>query len=129
MAFTIVERLLLRPCLGPLLTVVDLRLSSREMSNEMTVLCVSRGLVCVGFFATRDGAAAAYPDTPLTDWGVFYGGSGPQLGVQLLGALALGATTLVLNGIGFFTLRALGCLRVPKEVCIIPVRTCARPLF
>lgn len=73
-------------------------------------------MVSVGFFATRDGVAAAYPNTPLTDWGVLYGGSGAQLGVQLLGAVALGVFTLALNGAGFFTLRSLGCLRVPKEV-------------
>ena len=75
----------------------------------------NRGIVSVGFFATRSGVAAAYPQTPLVDWGVFYGGVGVQLGVQLLGVVVLGLTTLVLNGIGFGALRWLGCLRVSKQ--------------
>jgi ammonia channel protein AmtB len=75
-----------------------------------------RGLVSIGFLASRDAVAAAYPNTPLVDWGVFYGGSGAQLGIQILGASVIAATTVVLNGIGFGVLRALGCLRVPKEV-------------
>ena len=53
------------------------------------------------------------------DWGVFYGGSGPQLGIQLLGALVIAATTLLLNGIGFVVLKAMGCLRVSKEVRLV----------
>ena len=70
----------------------------------------------VGLFATRSGVAAAYPDTPLVDWGVFYGGSGAQLGVQVLGALSIGMTTLALNGVGFAVLHALGWLRVSEKV-------------
>lgn len=72
--------------------------------------------MAVGFFATKAGVAAAYPQTPLVDWGVFYGGSGNQLGIQILGAAAIGVTTLALNGMGFGVLRALGCLRVPTKV-------------
>ena len=74
----------------------------------------------MGLFATRSGVAAAYPDTPLVDWGVFYGGSGAQLGIQLLGALVIAATTLLLNGACFAALKAMGCLRVPKQVLPIP---------
>ena len=72
--------------------------------------------MAVGFFATKAGVAAAYPQTPMIDWGVFYGGSGNQLGIQMLGASAIGVTTLALNGMGFGVLRALGCLRVPTKV-------------
>jgi hypothetical protein len=39
-----------------------------------------------------------------------------QLGVQVLGAAAIGFATLALNTIGFGLLRWLGCLRVPKQV-------------
>ena len=70
----------------------------------------------VGLFATRSSVAAAYPDTPLVDWGVFYGGSGAQLGVQILGALSIAVTTLALNGVGFAVLHALGWLRVSEKV-------------
>ena len=72
----------------------------------------------MGFFASKAGVAAAYPDTPLVDWGVFYGGTGAQLGVQMLGALVIAATTLLLNGMGFGALHAMGCLRVPKKVLL-----------
>lgn len=64
----------------------------------------ARGIISVGFFATRDGVAAAYPQTPLVAWGAFYGGGGVQLGVQLLGAVVLAATTLVLNGVIYIPL-------------------------
>ena len=80
---------------------------------------VCRGIIAVGLFATRSGVAAAYPGTPLVDWGVFYRGSGAQLGIQLLGVLVIAATTLLLNGIGFAVLKAMGCLRVSKEVRLV----------
>lgn len=90
--------------------------------------CFCRGIVAVGLFATRSGVAAAYPSTPLVDWGVFYGGSGAQLGIQLLGVLVIAATTLFLNGIGFAVLKALGCLRVPKEARSVPPHCLSNPM-
>ena len=86
-------------------------------ADTHALLCwLRRGVVSVGLFATHGGVAAAYPDTPLVDWGIFYGGSGAQLGVQILGALSIGVTTLALNGVGFAVLHALGWLRVPEKV-------------
>ena len=102
--------------------LVDVHRSCRLACGIHTVLQTEnswrprRGIVAVGFFATKAGVAAAYPQTPLVDWGVFYGGCGNQLGIQILGAVAIGTTTLALNGIGFGMLRAMGCLRVPAKV-------------
>ncbi len=41
------------------------------------------GLLAPGFFSTKEGVMTAYHRD--TDWGVFYGGTGFQLGIQLLG--------------------------------------------
>jgi hypothetical protein len=30
-----------------------------------------RGIISIGFFATKNGMAAAYPNTPLVSWGIF----------------------------------------------------------
>ena len=87
-----------------------------EACPHALLWCLRRGVVSVGLFATRSGVAAAYPNTPLVDWGVFYGGSGAQLGVQILGVLSIGVTTLALNGMGFAVLHALGWLRVSEKV-------------
>lgn len=49
------------------------------------------------------------------DWGVFYGGSGKQLGMQLLGLVIIAAWSCTLAGVVFWTLRRIGWLRVDKE--------------
>lgn len=47
------------------------------------LFCGVWGVIASGFFATESGVERAYRNN--ADWGVFYGGSGDQLGVQLLG--------------------------------------------
>ena len=71
----------------------------------------------VGFFATKSSVAAAYPATGgnPADWGVFYGGKGYQLGVQLLAIVVISAWSLGVSGVVFGTLRFLGWLRVSEK--------------
>jgi len=47
------------------------------------------------------------------DEGVFYGGDGKQLGIQVAGMVAITAWSIVMSGIYFFTLKKLGKFRVP----------------
>ena len=71
----------------------------------------------VGFFATKSSVAAAYPstlDNP-ADWGVFYGGEGYQLGVQVLAVVVISIWSLGISFLLFGTLRALGWLRVSAK--------------
>ena len=74
-------------------------------------------LLQVGFFATKTSVAAAYPATEgnPADWGVFYGGRGYQLGVQLLTIVAVAAWSLATSGIIFGTLRWCGWLRASEK--------------
>lgn len=47
--------------------------------------------------------------------GVFYGGTGHQLGIQVLGILAISIWTMVLSYILFSVMMFMGILRVPKS--------------
>ncbi|PRP85122.1 hypothetical protein PROFUN_07193 [Planoprotostelium fungivorum] len=48
------------------------------------------GLLAIGFFATKEYVAEVYNrPAAVDDWGVFYGGSGRQLGVQLLSIVVI----------------------------------------
>lgn len=50
-----------------------------------------------------------------TDYGVFYGGDGVQLGVQLLGIVVISLWTMTLSLILFLSMMFTGTLRVPKN--------------
>ncbi|CAD7695065.1 unnamed protein product [Ostreobium quekettii] len=71
------------------------------------------GVLSVGFFATPVNLENAYGST--TDVGIFYGGEGHQLGVQLLGATAIGVWTCGISFVLFMVLRMTGSLRVAQE--------------
>jgi Amt family ammonium transporter len=75
--------------------------------------CGAWGLISVGFFATEANVAGVYGFA--NDWGVFYGGSGAQLGAQLLGAAVIFAWCAAWGLAIFGGLRALGWLRVSRE--------------
>lgn len=79
--------------------------------------CIPAWCLQAGFFATKTSVAAAYPSTQNkpADWGVFYGGHGYQLGVQLLAALVIAAWSLGISWILFGTLKWLGWLRVGQK--------------
>ena len=71
----------------------------------------------VGFFATKTSVGAAYPSTQgnPADWGVFYGGKGYQLGVQLLAVVVISCWSLGISTVLFGTLRWLGWLRASEK--------------
>ncbi|GAB4821129.1 hypothetical protein N2152v2_008175 [Parachlorella kessleri] len=72
------------------------------------------GVLAVGFFATETSTELAYGYA--NDWGVFYGGKGYQLGLQVLGIVMIAAWTCVLSGALFWLLNKACWLRVPREV-------------
>ncbi|CAI7930583.1 unnamed protein product [Closterium sp. NIES-54] len=78
------------------------------------LFCGSWGGVAAGLFATKDGITATYGVVP-SSWGLFYGGGGWQLLVQILALLLVyawvGTTTYVL----FVFLGAFGVLRVKRQ--------------
>lgn len=47
------------------------------------------------------------------DFGLFSGGDGTQLGIQLLGAVVIGFWSMFLNFLVFYTLKSKDWLRVP----------------
>lgn len=71
--------------------------------------CGFLGTVCVGLFACRT-------DTMPEAVGLFYGGGWHQLGIQLLGLLAIGLWTAATISLAFFTIQKTVGLRVtPHE--------------
>src|SRR5690606_17732551 len=59
--------------------------------------CGLWGVVAVGFFASKENMMTAYGfDETLRGYGVFYGGDGKLLGIQLLGGLTIMAWALLL---------------------------------
>ncbi|KAI3431805.1 hypothetical protein D9Q98_010558 [Chlorella vulgaris] len=94
--------------------LVRLKVDDPVDAAPVHFFCGAWGVLSVGFFATETSTAAAY--TYAADWGVFYGGSGKQLGMQLLGVVVLSAWTCTLSGLLFLFLRKMCWLRVPEQV-------------
>lgn len=69
------------------------------------------GTIAVGFFATKNGNAFLGNDMV----GVFYGGDGKLLGIQLLGVLTIAAWTAVTMTLVFLALKKTVGLRVSRE--------------
>lgn len=71
------------------------------------------GVISVGLFATKSSTyqAIGYAN----DWGVFYGGSGKQLGIQILGLVIIVAWTTAIMLPMWLALRWMGWLRVEQE--------------
>ena len=91
-----------------------------------------------GLFAMPDEIAEAYPLLPhpagehsdqgtchqygqltkrsLTGWGIFYGGNGNQLGLQVLAIVTILVWSLSINLVVFGALKKLKCLRVSEKV-------------
>lgn len=71
------------------------------------------GVLAVGFFSVEKYTIEAYEYA--NDWGVFYGGQGYQLGVQLLGIVVIFAWVTAFMLPMWLLLRALKMLRVSEE--------------
>ena len=56
------------------------------------------------------------PKRVLTGWGIFYGGNGNQLGVQVLAIVTILVWSLSINFMVFGVLKRLNCLRVSEKV-------------
>eukprot|EP00210_Caulerpa_lentillifera_P000213 g208.t1 len=76
------------------------------------------GTIAVGLFAKDDHIARAYPsfNKSIDDVGLFLGGDGTQLGVQILGTLVIAAWTCAISFVLFSVLSYYGCLRVPEAL-------------
>ena len=70
--------------------------------------CGAFGCIMIGFFATKEYAYAP-------DCGVFYGGNGTLLGVQIAGVVIEILWVTTLSGIMFMVLKLAGILRVSEE--------------
>lgn len=76
--------------------------------------CGAWGVLSVGFFATETSTTLVYGYA--NDWGVFYGGKGYQLGMQVLGVVMIAAWSISLSAVVFYALNKLCWMRVPREV-------------
>jgi Amt family ammonium transporter len=63
--------------------LLRLRIDDPVEAAPVHFFCGMWGLLSVGFFATKTSTELAYGYA--ADWGVFYGGSGKQLGMQVSG--------------------------------------------
>ncbi|GJP71887.1 hypothetical protein CLOP_g2681 [Closterium sp. NIES-67] len=78
------------------------------------LFCGSWGGIAAGLFATKDGIVSTYGVVP-NSWGLFYGGGGWQLLVQILALLLVYAWVGVTTYVLFVFLGAFGVLRVKRQ--------------
>ncbi|GMH35890.1 hypothetical protein BSKO_03758 [Bryopsis sp. KO-2023] len=86
-------------------------------ASPIHLFCGAWGVFAAGLFATPQNLRNAYGSD--TDAGLFYGGNGAQLGVQILGMTVISMWSMFLSFILFFSLKVTGWLRVPKEEEIV----------
>jgi len=85
-------------------------------ASPVHFFCGMWGVISCGLFATKDFLMDAYTVMDeQTDYGAFYGGGGKQLGIQLVGVIAIAAWTCGLSAIMFGCLKAAGILRVSMD--------------
>eukprot|EP00210_Caulerpa_lentillifera_P004719 g4503.t1 len=74
------------------------------------------GTLAVGLFAKEANLKHAFSNfNHGDDFGLFYGGDGTQLGIQLLGIVVVASWSMTLNFFVFYNLKKSGWLRVPAE--------------
>eukprot|EP01122_Echinamoeba_exundans_P010862 TRINITY_DN4154_c0_g1_i1.p1 TRINITY_DN4154_c0_g1~~TRINITY_DN4154_c0_g1_i1.p1 ORF type:complete len:587 (-),score=143.59 TRINITY_DN4154_c0_g1_i1:13-1773(-) len=99
--------------------------SSWLMVNKMKVddpleatnvhfFCGAWGLILVGLFADRDHIEKSYSlkAGSVVDYGLFMGGGGKQLAMQLLGIVVIGAWTAFFAGAFWFLMKKLKIIRI-----------------
>ncbi|GAB4818259.1 hypothetical protein N2152v2_005305 [Parachlorella kessleri] len=94
--------------------LLRLRIDDPLDASPVHFFCGMWGLLAPGFFATQTSTEQVY--TYARDWGVFYGGQGYQLGVQVLGVVVIAAWTCCLSGAAFWLLHKADWLRVSREM-------------
>ena len=77
--------------------------------------CGMWGCIAVGFFTVKEYAYCGANSAPC-DAGLFYGGSGRLLGVQIVGVLIEFAWVSVMATLLFMALKLMGILRTPADV-------------
>lgn len=83
-------------------------------ASPVHFFCGLWGCIAPGLLASKNMVEAAYGST--AGYGVFYGSSGTQLGVQILGAVSVTAWSACNGFILFYSLHKMGKLRVsPQE--------------
>jgi len=110
-------------CSGSAYYYCALLLLQLKIDDPLEASCVHMspgivGTVAVGFFATETNLQRAYSsyfEPGDTDYGVFYGGNGRQLSIQILGTVVIALWTSVINCALFAMLHYTGKLRVPPS--------------
>lgn len=83
-------------------------------ASPVHFFCGAWGVISCGLFATQYNLAAAFGINN-DEYGLFYGGGGKQLGIQLVGVVTFAAWTCSTSGLMFFVLKTIGMLRVPES--------------
>ncbi|KAJ9452123.1 Ammonium transporter 1 member 1 [Diplonema papillatum] len=103
---------------GASIMLVKLRIDDPLDAFAVHGVCGYWGITAVGFFATSTNVRTAYGDAMADKdyYGVFYGGNGDQLGIQVLVGLVIAMWTVTLVSICFAILKFAGRLRVPDHL-------------
>lgn len=99
--------------MGSARLLLHLRIDDPLDASPVHFFCGAWGVFSSGLFARKDYVESAYGF--VYGYGVFYGGPGKQLGIQVLGIVAIAAWTACLSGVVFISLKKFGWLRVHKE--------------
>lgn len=92
-----------------------LRIDDVVMAVPVHLFCGSWGALANGFFATDEGIRRTYSVEDVYSKGIFYGGNGKLLGIQILGLLFVYAWVGLTSFILFFGLDVFGLLRVKRQ--------------
>jgi ammonium transporter, Amt family len=93
-------------------TFDKLKIDDPVGATSVHLVCGTWGVLAVGLFVDTSIAGAA-PDAVVK--GLFTGGDFGQLGIQLVGIVAIAAFTLIATAATWFILKAIAGIRVPQE--------------
>lgn len=98
---------------GASMLLLRLKIDDPLDAAPVHLFCGAWGVLAAGFFSTETYVTRTYGYA--NDWGVFYGGSGVQLGVQLLGVVVIFAWSAGWGVVIFYTLKRTKSLRVSEQ--------------